>query len=100
MGSLVGVNIQLVTGDEAYSAYTMIDRNYRGMGGSRLLLAESLRVVGKLGLRRVYVHIHALNLPSLAAYRRAGFRFHRWWDDVSDPMLSAEYQWRVYERSL
>lgn len=97
---LVGVNIQLVTGEESYSAYTIVDPNYRGMGGSRLLLDESLRIVDKLGLRRVYVHIHALNLPSLAAYQRAGFRFDRWWEDASDPMLSAEYQWRVYERAL
>lgn len=97
---LVGVNIQLVTGDEAYSAYTMIERGYRDAGGSRLLLDEAIRVAEALELARVYVHIHARNVPSLAAYRRAGFRFSHWWADDADPMLAAERQWRVFERML
>lgn len=97
---LVGVNIQLVTGDEAYSAYTMIERGYRDSGGSRLLLDEAIRVAEALEIARVYVHIHARNVPSLAAYRRAGFRFSSWWADDADPMLSAERQWRVFERML
>lgn len=97
---LVGVNVQLVTGEESYSAYTMIERGYRGVGGSRLLLDESLRVAEALEIRRVYVHIHARNVPSLAAYRRARFRFSHWWADETDPLLSAERQWRVFERLL
>ena len=97
---LVGVNIQLVTGDEAYSAYTMIERGYRDSGGSRLLLDEAIRVAEALEIARVYVHIHARNVPSLAAYHRAGFRFSHWWTDDADPMLSAERQWRVFERML
>lgn len=97
---LVGVNIQLVTGDEAYSAYTMIERGYRDSGGSRLLLDEAIRVAEALEIARVYVHIHARNVPSLAAYHRAGFRFSHWWTDDADPMLSAERQWRVFERRL
>lgn len=97
---LVGVNIQLVTGDEAYSAYTMIERGYRDAGGSRLLLDEAIRVAEALDIARVYVHIHARNVPSLAAYHRAGFRFSHWWTDDADPMLSAERQWRVFERML
>lgn len=97
---LVGVNVQLVTGDEAYSAYTMIERGYRDAGGSRLLLDEAIRVAEALEIARVYVHIHARNVPSLAAYHRAGFRFSHWWADDADPMLSAERQWRVFERML
>ena len=97
---LVGVNVQLVTGDEAYSAYTMIERGYRDAGGSRLLLDEAIRVAEALDIARVYVHIHARNVPSLAAYHRAGFRFSHWWADDADPMLSAERQWRVFERML
>ena len=46
------------------------------------------------------VHIHARNVPSIAAYHRAGFRFSHWWADDADPMLSAERQWRVFERLL
>lgn len=97
---LVGVNVQLVTGDEAYSAYTMIERGYRDAGGSRLLLDEAIRVAEALDIVRVYVHIHARNVPSLAAYQRASFRFSHWWADDADPMLSAERQWRVFERML
>lgn len=97
---LVGVNVQLVTGDEAYSAYTLIERAYRGGGGSRLLLDEAIRIAEALDIARVHVHIHARNVPSLAAYERAGFRFSHWWADEADPMLSAERQWRVFERML
>lgn len=98
--SLVGVNVQLVTGAEAYSAYTLIERAYRGQGGGRLLIEEAIGVAEELELRRVYVHIHARNVPSLAAYRRARFSFSHWWTDEADPLLAAERQWRVFERLL
>ncbi len=64
------------------------------------MLDEAVRVAEALEIRRVYVHIHARNVPSLAAYRRAGFRFSHWWTDEADPLLSAERQWRVFERLL
>ena len=66
----------------------------------RALVDEAIRVAEALEIARVYVHIHARNVPSLAAYHRAGFRFSHWWTDDADPMLSAERQWRVFERML
>lgn len=98
-GTLAGVNIQLVTGDASYSAFTLVDRRYRGLGGGRRMVEVALGEARRLGVKTVYVHIHARNLPSIAAYEACGFRFARWWTDESDPLLSAERQWRVYERT-
>ena len=97
-GSLCGVNIQLVTGDVSYSAFTLVDRRLRGKGGGKKLVEIALEEARRLGIALVYVHIHARNFPSIAAYEACGFHFARWWTDESDPLLSAERQWRVYER--
>jgi GNAT superfamily N-acetyltransferase len=97
-GALAGVNIQLVLGDTSYSAFTLVDRRYRGLGGGRQMIEVALRVTRELGVKLVYVHIHALNLPSIAAYEAVGFRFARWWTEDSDPLLAAERQWCVFER--
>jgi GNAT superfamily N-acetyltransferase len=97
-GSLAGVNIQLVTGDVSYSAFTLVDRRFRGQGGGKKLVDVALAEARRLGISLVYVHIHARNFPSVAAYEACGFHFARWWTDESDPLLSAERQWRVYER--
>ncbi len=98
-GALAGVNIQLVTGDVSYSAFTLVDRRFRGQGGGRKMVEIALGEARRLGVGLVYVHIHARNFPSIAAYEACGFHFARWWSDESDPLLSAERQWRVYERA-
>jgi GNAT superfamily N-acetyltransferase len=98
-GALAGVNIQLVLGDSSYSAFTLVDRRYRGLGGGRQMIDVALNVTRKLGVKLVYVHIHALNLPSIAAYEAVGFRFARWWTEDSDPLLAAERQWCVFEHA-
>jgi GNAT superfamily N-acetyltransferase len=98
-GKLAGVNIQLVLGDTSYSAFTLVDRRYRGLGGGRQMIDVALSVTRKLGVKLVYVHIHALNLPSIAAYEGSGFRFARWWTEDSDPLLAAERQWCVLEHT-
>ena len=41
------------------------------------------------GLKLCYVHIHVRNIPSILAYKRAGFHAVRWWRDESDPLLAA-----------
>jgi RimJ/RimL family protein N-acetyltransferase len=97
-GALAGVNIQLVTGDVSYSAFTLVDRRVRGQGGGKKMVEIALGEARRLGVALVYVHIHARNFPSIAAYEACGFHFARWWTDESDPLLSAERQWRVYER--
>jgi GNAT superfamily N-acetyltransferase len=96
-GTLVGVNIQLVLGDRSYSAYTLVDRRHRGLGGGRHMIDVALGIARAQGVKLVYVHIHARNLPSIAAYEASGFRFARWWTEESDPLLTTERQWRVYE---
>jgi GNAT superfamily N-acetyltransferase len=99
-GALAGVNIQIVIGDLSYAAYTLVDRRVRGLGGGRKMIEAALDVARGIGVKRVYVHIHARNLPSIAAYEASGFHFARWWTEDSDPLLAAERQWRVYERAL
>jgi GNAT superfamily N-acetyltransferase len=98
-GTLAGVNIQIVLGDLSYAAYTLVDRRFRGCGGGRKMIEAALSVARGLGVKLVYVHIHAHNLQSIAAYEASGFRFARWWTEDSDPLLAAERQWRVYERA-
>jgi GNAT superfamily N-acetyltransferase len=97
---LVGVNIQLVAGATSFSAYTLVDRRYRGAGGGSRMILHAVSLAQSLGIASIYVHIHARNLPSIAAYRRAGFERKRWWSDEADPLASAERQWLVFERDL
>ncbi len=97
---LVGANIQLVQGATSYSAYTLVDKAVRGGGGGRKMLDHAVRVARSQALESIYVHIHARNLPSIAAYRGAGFTKARWWSDESDPLASAERQWLVFELDL
>ncbi len=97
-GALAGVNIQLVTQGVSYSAFTLVDRRFRGLGGGKKMVEVALAEAQRLGIVLVYVHIHARNFPSIAAYVACGFHFARWWTDESDPLMSAERQWRVYER--
>jgi GNAT superfamily N-acetyltransferase len=99
-GALAGVTIQIVLGDASYSAYTLVDRRFRGLGGGRRLLEVVVDVARGLGVKLLYAHIDARNLSSIAAHEAAGFRFARWWTEESDPLLAAERQWRVYERDL
>lgn len=97
---LVGVNIQLVAGSATFSAFTLVDRRYRGLGGGYRMIAHALAVAETLGLTSMYVHINARNLPSIAAYQKAGFERKGWWSDDADPLASAERQWLVFERDL
>jgi len=99
-GQLVGANIHLVIGKASYSAFTLVDRRYRGTGGGIKMIEHSLRVARELGCESIYVHINARNLPSVRAYRRAGFQKKGWWSDASDPLASAERQWLVFEIDL
>ena len=97
---LVGANIHLVFGKASYSAYTLVDRRYRGTGGGIALIRSALRVAREQKLESIYVHINARNLPSIRAYQRAGFERRGWWSDASDPLASAERQWLVFENDL
>ena len=97
---LVGANIHLVFGTVSYSAFTLVDRRYRGTGGGIKMIKHSIAVNRSQGIESCYVHINARNLPSLRAYRRVGFEDKGWWSDASDPLVSAERQWRVFEIDL
>lgn len=97
---LVGANIHLVFGKASYSAFTLVDRRYRGTGGGIKMIAHALSVARSQKLESIYVHTGARNLPSIRAYRRAGFECKGWWSDASDPLASAERQWLVFEIDL
>jgi ribosomal protein S18 acetylase RimI-like enzyme len=98
--ALVGANIYLAFGATAFSAFTLVDRSYRGMGGGNAMLAHAVREAERRGFESMYVHINVRNLPSIAAYERAGFVRKGWWSDPSDPLASAERQWVVFERDF
>ncbi|MEO8874893.1 MAG: GNAT family N-acetyltransferase [Polyangiaceae bacterium] len=97
---LVGANIHLVFGKSSYSAYTLVDRRYRGSGGGSRMIAHAVENARAQNLESIYVHINARNLPSIRAYQRAGFVEKGWWSDEADPLASAERQWRVLELDL
>ncbi len=97
---LVGANIHLVFGDQCYSAFTLVDRRYRGTGGGIWMIEHSLRVARERKLASMYVHINVRNLPSIRAYQRAGFVKKDWWTDPTDQLASAERQWFVLEKRL
>jgi RimJ/RimL family protein N-acetyltransferase len=97
---LVGANIHLIFGATSYSAFTLVDRRYRGSGGGSKMIAHAIKNCRLEGLSSVYVHIKSRNLPSIRAYERVGFRQKGWWSDDSDPLASAERQWRVLEIDL
>jgi len=99
-GELVGANIHLVLGATSYSAYTLVDRRYRGLGGGVAMIEHALGLARRLGLEGVYVHVNVRNLPSLRAYERAGFARKGYWSDASDPLAAAERQWIVLEHDL
>ena len=99
-GELVGANIQLIFGATSYSAFTLVDRRYRGTGGGRRMIEHSTRAAREQGLERIYVHINSRNLPSIRAYERAGFESKGWWTDAADPLAAAERQWLVFEIDL
>ena len=97
---LVGVNILLAFGSTVLSAFTLVDRRYRGLGGGRRMLVHAVAETRRRGFESAYVHIHARNLPSLAAYRSVGFRQKGWWSDDADPLAAAERQWLIFEIDL
>jgi RimJ/RimL family protein N-acetyltransferase len=97
---LVGANIHLVFGSTSYSAYTLVDRRYRGTGGGGKMIQHAVRFAREQKLESVYVHIKSRNLPSIRAYERQGFEQKGWWSDEADPLASAERQWRVLEITL
>lgn len=99
-GALVGANIHLVLGRSSYSAYTLVDRRYRGLGGGIAMIEHATGLARRLGLDGIYVHVNARNFPSLRAYRRAGFVRKGYWSDASDPLAAAERQWLVLETDL
>jgi RimJ/RimL family protein N-acetyltransferase len=99
-GELVGANIHLVFGSTSYSAYTLVDRRYRGTGGGGKMIAHAVRFAREQKLESVYVHIKSRNLPSIRAYERQGFEQKGWWSDEADPLASAERQWRILEIAL
>lgn len=98
--ALVGANIYLGFGKTAFSAFTLVDPRFRGTGGGNAMLAHAVREAKRRGFESMYVHIDARNLPSIAAYRRAGFVRRDWWSDASDPLAAAERQWIVFEREF
>ena len=97
---LVGANIYLAFGKQAFSAFTLVDRRYRGFGGGGVMLAHAVREAKARDFESMYVHINARNLPSIAAYERAGFVRRGWWSDAGDPLASAERHWLVLDRDF
>ncbi|MDF2692896.1 MAG: Acetyltransferase family, partial [Labilithrix sp.] len=97
---LVGANIYLALGTTAFSAFTLVDRRYRGLGGGSRMLRHAVVEARRRGFESMHVHINVRNLPSIAAYERAGFVPRSWWSDESDPLASAERQSLVFERRL
>lgn len=97
---LVGANIHLVFGKSSYSAYTLVDRRYRGSGGGSRMIGHAVAIARAQELDSIYVHINSRNLPSIRAYERAGFVRKGWWSDQADPLASAERQWLVLELDL
>jgi len=98
--ALVGVNIHLGFGATAYSAFTLVDRSYRGCGGGRKMIEHGVAISRERKFENIYVNINVRNLPSIAAYRSVGFRPTRWWSDDADPLASAERQQMVFELDL
>ena len=97
---LVGANIHLVLGSQSYSAFTLVDRRFRGTGGGSKMIQRAVQVCRRQGLQSIYVHIDVRNFPSIAAYERNGFEKKGWWSDESDPLASAERRWKVLELEL
>lgn len=97
---LVGANIHLVLGSQSYSAFTLVDRRFRGTGGGSKMILRAVQVCRRQGLQSIYVHIDVRNFPSIAAYERNGFEKKGWWSDESDPLASAERRWKVLELDL
>lgn len=97
---IVGANIYLAFGNTAFSAFTLVDRRFRGFGGGSLMLGHAVREAKRRDFESMYVHINARNLPSIAAYRRVGFVSKGWWSDAADPLASAERHWLVHELDL
>jgi RimJ/RimL family protein N-acetyltransferase len=97
---LIGANIQLLFGTTSYSAFTLVDRRYRGTGGGSKMIAHAVALARARKLESIYVHINYRNLPSIGAYERAGFKRQGWWSDAADPLASAEQQWLVFEIDL
>ncbi len=97
---LVGVNIHLAFGNTAYSAFTLVDRRYRGRGGGRKMIEHGVAISRARKFESIYVNINIRNLPSIAAYRAVGFKETRWWADDADPLASAERQQMVFELDL
>ncbi|WP_394833495.1 GNAT family N-acetyltransferase [Pendulispora rubella] len=97
---LVGVNIHLGFGSQAYSAFTLVDRRYRGCGGGRKMIEHAVAISYERKFESIYVNINVRNLPSIAAYRACGFHPMRWWSDEADPLASAERQQMVFELDL
>jgi RimJ/RimL family protein N-acetyltransferase len=97
---LVGANIHLILGSTSYSAFTLVDRRYRGAGGGGKMIRHAVALAREQGLDSIYVHINSRNLPSVGAYSRAGFTNQGWWTDPADPLASAERQWLVFEIDL
>jgi len=98
--ALVGANIHLTFGATSYSAFTLVDRRYRGSGGGGKMIEHAVAVARARKIESIYVHIKSRNLPSIGAYRRVGFRSQGWWSDASDPLAAAEQQWLVFEIDL
>ena len=97
---LVGANIHLTFGATSYSAFTLVDRRFRGCGGGGQMIAHAVALARAKMLESIYVHINARNLPSIGAYERAGFTRQGWWSDAADPLAAAEQQWLVFEIDL
>lgn len=97
---LVGANIHLAVGSTSYSAFTLVDRRFRGTGGGTKMIQRAVQVCRRQGLQSIYVHIDVRNFPSIAAYERSGFEKKGWWSDESDPLASAERRWNVLELDL
>ncbi|WP_394823629.1 GNAT family N-acetyltransferase [Pendulispora albinea] len=98
--TLAGVNIHLGFGSTAYSAFTLVHRSYRGCGGGKQMIEHAVAISRERKFDSIYVNINVRNLPSIAAYRSAGFRPTRWWSDDADPLASAERQQMVFELDL
>jgi len=95
-GNLVGATLLVPEEDHWLSCSTLVDPLWRGRGGGEVLLRAALAEARRRNELPVLGHVHARNLASMTACRRAGLvPTGRWWRDPVDPLMAAERQWVI-----
>jgi ribosomal-protein-alanine N-acetyltransferase len=94
--SVIGMIVVWLILDEAHIATLAVDPAYRRQGVARQLLADTLQVSIRQGVRTATLEVRAGNLEAQALYRRFGFdvvgrrpRYYR--DNYEDALLMTVY---------